>query len=209
MPSKPVTFPSADGLVLEGVLTLPQGAGPFPGVVMCHPHPQQGGTMHSNVVDGVCRALEAVGIATLKFNFRGVGASQGQYTGGVGEQDDARGALAYFSSYANPVGLAGYSFGSRITMALATEGAVPAVAFVAPTNNTLADGAELAGFKGPKLFISGARDHAVDHDQLRKFVDDLSDPKELHIVPDIDHFWWGAETLVGETVAGFFKKAVT
>lgn len=164
--------------------------------------------MRNDVVDGVCRAVEAAGIAALRFNFRGVGGSQGEYSGGVGEQDDARGALALLSTHAKPVGLAGYSFGSRITMALAIEGLVPAAAFIAPTNNTIAEGAELGGFKGPKLFISGAQDHAVDHDQLRKFVDDLPDPKELHIVPDIDHFWWGAETLVGETVAGFFKKAL-
>lgn len=209
MPSQPVTFPSADGLTLEGVITLPAGTGPFPGVVMCHPHPQQGGNMQNNVVDGVCKALEAAGIATLRFNFRGVGGSQGEYSGGVGEQDDARGAVAYLSPQVERIGLAGYSFGSRITMALAIEGLVRAAAFIAPTNNTIAEGAELAGFKGPKLFISGTGDHAVDHEELRKFVDDLADPKEFHVVPDIDHFWWGAERLVGETVAGFFKKALT
>lgn len=169
--------------------------------------------MRNNVVEGVCRALEAAGIASLRFNFRGVGASRGEYTGGPGEQEDARAALAFLSSYpgidAARVGLAGYSFGSRITMEIASqEPGLPAVAFIGPTNNTISDATALAGFSGPKLFISGGRDHVVEQDALARFVHGLPSPKELRVIPDIDHFWVGAETLAGETVAQFFIQAL-
>jgi len=197
---------------LEGVLTLPEGTEPFAGVLMCHPHPQQSGNMRNNVVEGVCRALDAVGIATLRFNFRGVGGSQGQYSGGPGEQDDALGALTFLSSSPGidpaRVGMAGYSFGSRITVGIASgQTKLRAVAFIAPTTSTIAEGAALAGFGGPKFFISGSRDRAVDHEELRRFVGDLPEPSELYVAPDIDHFWWGAEALLRETIAKFFTRA--
>ena len=66
------------GLTLEGIIALPDGEGPFPGVVMCHPHPLMGGNMDNNVVVAVTFGLADAGIASLRFNFRGVGNSQGE-----------------------------------------------------------------------------------------------------------------------------------
>ena len=82
-----VTFPCGD-LTLEGVTSVPEGEGPFPAVAVCHPHPLQGGMMDNNVVFAVCRSLMRASIASLRFNFRGVGRSEGRHDEGAGEQDD-------------------------------------------------------------------------------------------------------------------------
>jgi alpha/beta superfamily hydrolase len=80
-----VSFASGE-LSLEGILAVPEGAGPFPVVIVCHPHPQYGGEMNNNVVVPICQALAQASIASLRFNFRGVGASQGIFADGIGEK---------------------------------------------------------------------------------------------------------------------------
>src|SRR5271163_2662156 len=87
-----VTFRSGD-LTLEGLLANPGGNAPA--VVVCHPHPLYGGSMYNNVVDAVLAAMWQAGYATLRFNFRGVGASDGEHDGGPGEVDDAVAAMAF------------------------------------------------------------------------------------------------------------------
>ena len=82
---------------LEGRLHLPEDGRPVAGVVVCHPHPLMGGDMNNNVVMGVCRELVGSGMAVLRFNFRGVGASAGTHDQGRGEVEDAREALRYLS----------------------------------------------------------------------------------------------------------------
>ena len=91
---KRVTFRSND-LVLEGVVA--SGETPCPGVVVCHPHPLYGGDMDSAVVTTICRELETRGIASLRFNFRGVGGSQGTHDEGRGETDDLRAAISFLA----------------------------------------------------------------------------------------------------------------
>ena len=83
---------------LEALLHLPDGEPPFPGVVICHPHPQFGGDMYNNVVGALVRAALGVGVAALRFNFRGVGESEGAYDDGNGEPDDVRAALDFMRS---------------------------------------------------------------------------------------------------------------
>src|SRR6266540_978811 len=113
-----VTFPSGE-LSLEGLLHLPEQT-PAPGIVVCHPHPMYGGDMHNNVVDAICDTAVAEGIAALRFNFRGAGASEGRYDNGVGEQDDVRAALTYLRGLPEVdsarVALAGYSFGAAVAL---------------------------------------------------------------------------------------------
>ena len=119
-----MTIDSADGIVLEGQLDLPDegAATPSAGVVICHPHPQYGGEMTNNVVMAVSSSIVAYGMAALRFNFRGVGRSGGAYDNGVGEQDDALAALEALATGVvgddlpdeMRVGLAGYSFGGGV-----------------------------------------------------------------------------------------------
>ena len=93
----PVTIDGPAG-GLEGRLHLPEDGRPIAGVVVCHPHPLMGGDMDNNVVMGVCRELVGCGMAVLRFNFRGVGASAGAHDQGRGEVEDAREALRYLAS---------------------------------------------------------------------------------------------------------------
>ena len=90
MNEKHVTFRSGE-LTLEGLIAKPGGGAPA--AVVCHPHPLYGGSMYNNVVEAILEALWQRGFATLRFNFRGVGASEGEHSGGVGEGDDAKAAM--------------------------------------------------------------------------------------------------------------------
>ncbi|MPZ24584.1 MAG: hypothetical protein GEU28_13855 [Dehalococcoidia bacterium] len=102
---------------LEGVLHLPDST-PAPGVVICHPHPLYGGDMDNYVVAALCRALVAADFAALRFNFRGVGASQGNHDGRIGERSDARRALDWLGNHESVdperLAIAGYSFGAIV-----------------------------------------------------------------------------------------------
>ncbi len=101
---------------LEALLwTSPETEPPFVAVV-CHPHPLFGGTMHNKVVFQTAKALHQRGAAVLRFNFRGVGHSEGEHDNGRGEQDDVRAAIDYLVTefLGSPILLAGFSFGSRV-----------------------------------------------------------------------------------------------
>ena len=87
-------FIRTEALQLEGLLESVAGDA---GVVVTHPHPQYGGDMHNNVLDAIVKAYRKNGYSTLRFNFRGVGASQGAFDNGIGEREDVRAAIAYLS----------------------------------------------------------------------------------------------------------------
>jgi alpha/beta superfamily hydrolase len=148
------TFASGD-LNLEGELTLPGSCSR--GAVICHPHPQYGGDMDDPVVCAVARALQEAGHATLRFNFRGVGASTGRYGGGAGEGDDLRAAVRFLieRSGASRVTLAGYSFGAMIALQVGPD--VPQVdqliAVAPPLSFFGLDG--IAACTKEKLFVVG------------------------------------------------------
>src|SRR5687768_18050842 len=123
IPERPVTIPLPGGITLEGALALPPGA--EAGVVICHPHPRYGGDMDSPVVLTAIDACMGQGLATLRFNFRGVGDSGGGWDEGRGERDDVRAALAHLRGLLGSparVGLAGYSFGAAMSAAVAAGG---------------------------------------------------------------------------------------
>src|SRR3984893_5546717 len=117
-----VSFRSGD-LNLEGLLANPgEGA---PAAVVCHPHPLYGGSMYNNVVEAILAAMWQLGYSTLRFNFRGVGASEGEHDGGVGEDADAAAAMACLFSQPgvrnNGAVMAGYSFGAMVAVAAAYQ----------------------------------------------------------------------------------------
>src|SRR5262249_49861115 len=133
IPEQPLSLAVSPDLSLEALLALPPS--PPAGVVICHPHPLYGGDMENPVVVRVQEACAALDLATLRFNFRGVGASGGVHGGGVGEQEDAASAL---DALAKAMGsgtpaIAGYSFGSRIAALVGSrDGRVGGIALLAP-----------------------------------------------------------------------------
>lgn len=210
MRERGVMFPSGE-LRLEGILSLPEGQGPFATVVVCHPHPLYGGAMDNNVVIAVCQALSVESIATLRFNFRGVGGSDGFFGQGIGEQEDVRAALSFLSTLegvdAGKIGLAGYSFGAGVALSAAPqEDSVQAVAGISPPLSSF--GADLKGYCKPKLFLCGSGDTFIPAEELLHLVKETGEPKQCEIVPGADHFWWGYEEEAARKVASFFTKAL-
>ncbi|MFC1919272.1 alpha/beta hydrolase [Chloroflexota bacterium] len=201
-----VMFPCGE-LALEGYLHPPSGNGPFPAVVVCHPHPMFGGDMSNNVVMEVCAGLVRKGIAAFRFNFRGVGRSQGRYGQGVEEQKDAAAALDLVAS--NPavesdrLGLAGYSFGSNVAFSVAIKnGRVGALALISPWLKDH-EWNQLRDWPRPRFLIWGGRDEFVLKN-MREVAENLSTSSSYEVVTGTDHFWWGYEGRMAESVAAFF-----
>jgi alpha/beta superfamily hydrolase len=199
-----VRFPAAgaDPPTLEGELWAPDLDTPVPGVVVAHPHPQRGGSMHNNVVVALCEGLHASGIASLRFNFRGVGGSGGTYDDGVGEQDDVLGALGYLVEQpgiaGDSIGLAGYSFGARVSLAVASDAPrVRALLCVAPPLR------EPVTVPCPFFVLVGDRDQNLSVG-VEAYASYLPDPTRLRVVQGTDHFWRGFESILAEGAEGFF-----
>ncbi len=195
-------------LKLEGVLTLPQGlAGPFPSLVVCHPHPVLGGDMENPVVMAICRAADRRGLATLRFNFRGVGDSEGEFSNGAGERQDLEAALKVVRRWPGldrrRIALAGYSFGASVALGgLRRCGAACSLAFVAPPIASVRE-SRIANDKRPKLFVVGQNDRIAPPVSLQSALDDVRQPLRFAEVPAADHSLQGHEREVGELVAGF------
>lgn len=197
-----------DNVSLEGVLSFPEGKGPFSLVVVCHPHPLYGGNMDNNVVTAVCMGLGKLNLASLKFNFRGVGRSNGRFDGGVGECDDAMAAVSFALAREeinnNKIGICGYSFGSMIAFASAVRD--PRVMAVAGISPFIEPPDLLNNYERPKLFLIGDNDAFINAKSLMEMVNVLPGKKELRVYPGIDHFWWRAEDAISGEVSQFFNN---
>jgi alpha/beta superfamily hydrolase len=199
--TQPVSIMSGD-LTLEGALHVPATT-PAPGVVVCHPHPQYGGDMDSNVVLAICRALVARGCVALRFNFRGAGGSEGTHDGKA-EVNDIRAALAHLEALLEVdekrIGLAGYSFGALMAAEVAS-GDLRALLLVSPPVRA----ADLRVAWGcPALVLAGDRDEFAPLDRLRVVAD--APGVELRIVDGADHFWWGYEDEIEQAAGDFFAR---
>jgi hypothetical protein len=210
-----VSFVSAGqpAVRLEGRLHLPAAANPSSAAVIAHPHPQWGGTMGSGVVVRIAQALAERECAALRFNFRGVGRSEGTYAAGTGEVDDVRGALDYVAGlfdHAKGCRLAavGYSFGAwvaaRATCADERVRVYAAVALPMSSGYSV----DLSACPYPKCFITGELDTISPPELLRQYVGALPEPKALHVIPGADHFLLGYEEDVADWVAGCVLDAI-
>jgi hypothetical protein len=205
-----ITF-AAPGRRLEGILARPAGA-PCAGVAICHPHPQYGGSMHNAVVKAVARELLAEGYAALRFNFSGVGESEGRYSGGPDEIADAHAALAALSG-ALPAGarlhLVGYSFGAWIALRIAAaDGVVDRVVAIAPPLGMLATAPDERMLR-PVGIIAAEHDQFSSAARLEAFVREHGDRITIHaVIPGADHFFSGAERPVATACRGFLDASV-
>jgi len=193
---------------LEALLEEPEDREPSHAALVCHPHPQHGGTMHNKVVYRIARGLRRAGAVVLRFNYRGVNLSQGQYDHGVGEVEDARAALALLRSRYPllPFSLAGFSFGSRIILKLGcqlsgeTPDASTLIAVGFPAN--MADGSSLGHCPTPRIFIVSTHDEFSAVPAMQSYFDALPEPKRLIWVEAADHFFTGALDQLEEAVYG-------
>src|SRR4030042_2784931 len=146
----------SDGLRIEGILHRPAGASLYGAVAVCHPHPLYGGDMGNSVVVAICNGLVAEGMGALRFNFRGVGGSEGSFGGGGEERGDVRAALDYLEGEqavdGGRIGLAGYSFGALVALAAVDE-RVRGVAAVSPP--LAMQGLSAWELRCPALFVFG------------------------------------------------------
>jgi alpha/beta superfamily hydrolase len=168
--------------------------------VVCHPHPLHGGTLQNKVVHTLARAMQELGVPTVRFNFRGVGASAGHYGGGVGEFEDALAACAWARErwQCPTLWLAGFSFGAAVALRAADDARPAALVTVAlPIGRIVV--APVARPDCPWLVVHGSRDELVDTADLRRWVAEFDDPPQLVELPDAEHFFHGA---LGELRAG-------
>ncbi|MHB8382500.1 MAG: alpha/beta hydrolase [Candidatus Binataceae bacterium] len=200
-----ITFRS-DDLTLEGVLARPEHGGAAPGAVICHPHPMYGGSMDNNVVEAILGAMWRRGYATLRFNFRGVGASEGEYDGGEGEAADALAAVEFLAAQTEidraAITLAGYSFGAAIAMRAGLGDArVARVVAVALPVAAMDSGTGRAATK-PVLLVSGDRDTYSPAAALEQATRQLGAAAKLKIIAGADHFFGGYEPALAGAIEG-------
>jgi len=217
-----ITFPAAgeDAPMLEGELWVPlraTAATRVPGVVLCHPHPLYGGNMDNTVVMDLRDQLLEMGIATLRFNFRSVGASEGEFGDGVAEVNDVLGAMAALRArpevQADRCGLTGYSFGAAMTLkAAAALGDVTACGLVGfPTEvegEAQEEFAHLSQVKAPLVFVTGSEDIYSSAQALAQLVADHRLTADVVPLEGADHFFTEARgrRIMAQAIADFLSR---
>lgn len=194
---------------LEAVLEDPsEGKTLRAAVVLAHPHPQYGGTLHTKVVYQAAKGLARIGCAVLRFNFRGVGRSAGAFDQGPGELRDFVAALDYMASRypAARLWAAGFSFGAWVALEVgATDGRVDALIGIAPPVATSVSGMNyefpntLTSTKA-KFFVQGEADEVCPLEAMWRFYAQLEEPKELVVIDGADHLFEGKTAEVGEAL---------
>jgi hypothetical protein len=180
---------------LEALLNSGRADAPYAALV-CHPHPAGGGTMHNKVVYHAMKACSSFGLPVLRFNFRGVGLSEGEHDHGHGEQDDVRAALNWLEhQFGRQLLFAGFSFGSVVGLR-ACCGDARVKGLIGLGLPVHAAGRDYKyGFlprcTAPKLFLSGDHDRFGPHDALTAVWERAPEPKRLVWIEGADHFFQG------------------
>lgn len=182
---------------------------PLAVAVIGHPLPTGGGTMHNKVVFRAAKGLEAVRIATLRFNFRGAGASDGRFEGGEGEQRDFEAALKWMAERhpGKPLIAGGFSFGGWVASQVACDHPEVRAVFVigAPVNKY--DMSYLKRCSQPLLFVHGSKDEFGDAGKVESIADTAPDA-EIIIVTGADHFFSNQVEVVEQTIREWAEQRV-
>jgi alpha/beta superfamily hydrolase len=160
--------------------------------IVCHPHPLHGGTMNNKVVTTVAKAFETLGLATVRFNYRGVGKSEGQYADTIGETADLI-AIVNWVRQSLPdckIWLSGFSFGAYISANVANQQKVSQLVSIAPAVNH-ADFTVLNHINCPWLVIHGDQDEVVPIAEIEAWAEHPPSPLKLIVFPDTSHFFHG------------------
>ena len=195
-----------DAITLEGLFATPQE--PAIGAVLCHPHPLYGGEMRNNVVSALADAFQKANMATLRFNFRGVGQSEGKHDEGNAECEDVKAAVTALldRQAVSTVVVAGYSFGSMVGLqAGAADDRVHRLIGVAfPIG--FRDPAFLLNVTKPTLLVSGDRDSYSPIPDLTELVSKMPQPTQLETVAGADHFFMAREAEVAKAALAFLEQ---
>jgi alpha/beta superfamily hydrolase len=177
------------------------------GVIITHPHPLYGGNMQNNVVGAISLAYQEIGFTTLKFNFRGVGGSQGAYDDGKGEQQDVRAAVAYLADLGiGQVDLAGYSFGTWINALAVNDGlkvdnmimVSPPVAFI--EFKSISDLGSLG------LVVTGSRDDIAPVTMVETSYPTWNPAARFEVINGADHFYGGYTDQLQDLLTSFLSS---
>jgi hypothetical protein len=189
----------------------PSGIQPRAAVVLAHPHPLYGGTMHTKVVFQAAKAFCRIGCAVLRFNFRGAGASEGTFDDGPGELADYRQALDFAARRYPGAELwaAGMSFGAWVALSVGAEDdRVSALLAVAPPLQ-MYDFSAVRRSAKPKFFVQGERDEICPLKAMREFYAQVPEPKELVVIDAADHLFDGHASEVGDAIEDLFSDFAT
>ncbi len=191
---------------LEALIEQSEDGGGLSFGVICHPHPLHGGTLDNKVVHTLARALHDVGMPTLRFNFRGVGASEGQFADGVGETDDALAAVAFGRTRwpGREPWLLGFSFGAVVAIRAAAQAGAQRLVTVAPAVERVAAGQ--AAPRCPWLLIQGDADEVIDASQVLAWASRQIPPPKVHVLREAGHFFHGRLPELREAVVEFARE---
>lgn len=176
---------------LEAVLMSPSTS-PVAAAVLCHAHPLHGGVMHYKVLFRVAKVFQEKGYVVLRFNFRGVGRSEGVHDDGRGEQDDVRAAIDTLERDYPGLSMVagGFSFGSVMALRVGVEDArVGALMALGLPVGVMKGTGFMTESTKPRLFVQGELDEFGDGDAMTRFVATLPEPKTLVVIPESDHFF--------------------
>jgi uncharacterized protein len=179
---------------LEALLEEPEDEAPVEAALVCHPHPQFGGTMHNKVVYRIARGLRKAGCVVLRFNYRGVNLSQGEFAEEIGETEDAGAALdELHGRYPElPVMGAGFSFGARVVLRLSSQQPLIRRALAAGFPTRIAERGFVSRVRVPKYFVQSTNDQYGPRADFVPFYETVPEPKQLEWVEASDHFFAGA-----------------
>jgi alpha/beta superfamily hydrolase len=196
---------------LEAILEEPDDRAPLMAAVVCHPHPLYGGTMHNKVVYRIARGLRRAGAVVLRFNFRGVGKSEGEHAYMAGEIEDARAALDFLRErYPDlPNALAGFSFGSRAIMTLGCELGAPEFLMAVGFSTRMGSWDFLSQCTVHKIFIHSTHDEYGPRIDFERLYGGVPEPKRLIWIEAADHFFAGALEELEEQVAAAAASAIS
>jgi hypothetical protein len=202
---QPVRF-AVDGITLQGLVSKPSAPAHI-GVVVCHPHPLRGGDMHNTIVSALVASCRAAGMTTLRFNFRGVGESTGEYDEGRGEKRDVAAAVDHLLSLGplTRIAVAGYSFGALVGLeAGASDPRVHALVGVAlPV--AMRDAAFLRPVEKPALLVVGDRDDYAPVGKIGQLASAMATHASVTVVEGADHFFAGKESAVASAAVAFLS----
>ena len=198
-------FLESDGLKIEGLIENIEGE---KGVAISHPHPLYGGSMHNNVVKAVAHAYREQGYSTLRFNFRGVGLSEGDYDNGNGEKEDVHSALQCLTKLGKTkIDLAGYSFGSWVN-ALGIEAFKEAerLIMVSPPVDFI-DFGFLKFNPKIQLIICGTLDDIAGYRNVERMLPSWNDKATFYVIEGADHFYLGYEDEMKRIIGEFLRRS--